>query len=116
MFRRGSSRREGPGLLRTVGRTAAIAGTATVVSHGVSGAMTNRAHQQAAAPPPAATPVQQQMESVQAQEIAQQTGSAPGTDLIAQLQQLADLKSAGMLSDDEFERAKAKVLGGSSSS
>jgi len=37
---------------------------------------------------------------------------AAGGDLVGQLKQLSDLKSSGVLSDDEFEAAKAKLLGG----
>ena len=32
--------------------------------------------------------------------------------MAAQLTQLADLKSQGLLSDEEFEQQKAKLLGG----
>jgi hypothetical protein len=51
--------------------------------------------QQQYAPPPAAAPQ-----------------AAPGNDLTAQLQQLAQLHTAGVLSDEEFAAAKAKLLGG----
>ena len=37
--------------------------------------------------------------------------SAAGDDLMAQLSKLADLKAAGVLSDQEFASAKAKLLG-----
>jgi hypothetical protein len=37
---------------------------------------------------------------------------AAGSDLTAQLQQLADLHSQGVLSDEEFASAKAKLLAG----
>jgi hypothetical protein len=37
---------------------------------------------------------------------------AAGSDLTAQLQQLAQLHTAGVLSDDEFAAAKAKLLSG----
>lgn len=37
--------------------------------------------------------------------------AAPPTDLVAQLAQLAQLKEAGALTDDEFQIAKAKLLG-----
>jgi hypothetical protein len=33
--------------------------------------------------------------------------------MVAQLQKLADLKAAGVLSEDEFAAAKAKILGAS---
>ena len=36
--------------------------------------------------------------------------AAPQTDIVAQLKQLADLKTAGVLSDEEFQAAKAKLL------
>jgi hypothetical protein len=55
------------------------------------------AQQQYAAPPPAPAPAPQ---------------AAPGTDLTAQLQQLAQLHTAGVLSDEEFAAAKTKLLGG----
>jgi hypothetical protein len=38
--------------------------------------------------------------------------AAEGSDLTAQLQQLAQLHNAGVLSDEEFAAAKAKLLGG----
>ena len=38
--------------------------------------------------------------------------AAPANDLTAQLQQLATLKEQGVLSDEEFAAAKAKLLGG----
>ena len=36
---------------------------------------------------------------------------AGGTDLVAELQKLAALKDAGILSDQEFAAAKAKLIG-----
>jgi hypothetical protein len=36
--------------------------------------------------------------------------AASGSDLTAQLQQLADLHAQGVLSDEEFANAKAKLL------
>lgn len=94
-----------PGLFGTMARTAVIAGTATAVSGRVREGQMNREmaeqQQQAAAPEqPAATP-------------AAAPAAAPasdGTDLVAQLQKLADLKAAGVLSDSEFAEAKARLL------
>ncbi len=89
-------------LLRGIARTAAIAGTATAVSNRVSRRQQNRWAQQedqqyaqqqpqyAAAPPPAA--------------------AAPARDQMAQLKDLADLKSQGILTDAEFDTQKAKIL------
>ena len=38
--------------------------------------------------------------------------AAPAPDLTAQLQQLAQLHDSGVLSDEEFAGAKAKLIGG----
>ena len=38
--------------------------------------------------------------------------AAPANDLTSQLQQLATLEEQGILSDDEFAAAKAKLLSG----
>ena len=40
------------------------------------------------------------------------SAAAAGLDLTTQLQQLAQLHNAGVLSDEEFAAAKAKLLGG----
>lgn len=137
MMRRSAVRRSSPSVVGTVARTAAIAGTATVVAKGVSGSMDAKAHQaqqeQAAKAQQQADmlAMQQQLASLQSQQaqamaapppvvaqpVAAPAAPAPvpaaagGTDLIAQLQQLGDLKTAGLLSDAEFEAAKARVLG-----
>ena len=109
-------RRRGPGLVGVMARTAVIAGTATAVSgavvdhrnqkaqskqdaqqalydQGVADAQAQMQQQAAAAPPPAAV-----------------AAPAAGDDMMAQLQKLADLKAAGILSDEEFAAAKAKLL------
>jgi Short C-terminal domain len=93
-------------LLRRMARTAVIAGTATAVSNNVSrrqSARWERKEQEQAAqspqayaapPPPAPAP-------------------AAGTgDLTAELERLANLKAQGILTEDEFAAAKAKLLGG----
>jgi len=64
---------------------------------------------------------QQQMADMQAQMTqmqAHQAAAAPvaaapaaGSDLMSQLNQLAQLKDAGVLTDEEFTAAKAKLLG-----
>ena len=38
-------------------------------------------------------------------------GAGAGDDMIARLQQLAALKQSGVLTDEEFTAAKAKLLG-----
>jgi type II secretory pathway component PulF len=58
---------------------------------------------------------QQQLEAMQQQQAAPPPAPAPqaaGPDLTTQLQQLAQLHTAGVLSDEEFAAAKAKLLGG----
>jgi len=127
MMRRAAIRR-GPGLVGTVARTAVIAGTATAVS----GAMVDRRNQKAAAQQADVNESQQvadmqaQLDAMQAQQAQQAMAPAAapayaapapaapagGADIAGQLQQLATLKAQGILSDAEFEAAKAKILGG----
>ncbi len=105
MLRRGIGRRGRPGLLRTVGRTAAVVGTATAVHGAVQGHQQNQAQAQAdedpqQAAPPAAAPA------------APVPAAAPSMDdLLAQLKQLGELKADGVLTDAEFEAQKARLLG-----
>ncbi len=102
-----------PGLIRGVARTAVIAGTATAVSNNVSRRQTNRwadKDQQAAANAYS----QQQYAQAQYQQYAPPPAPAPvaeaAPDLVGELSKLAELKAAGVLSDAEFEAAKAKLL------
>jgi hypothetical protein len=102
-----------PGLVGTMARTAVIAGTATATSNAVSRRQQARAQQQAdasayqqeqlappppqeyAPPPPAAAPA----------------AAGSGDDLVAKIQQLAELRQQGVLSEDEFVAAKQRLLG-----
>ncbi len=86
-------------LLRGIARTAAIAGTATAVSNRVSRRQQNRWAQQ-----------DEQQYAQQQQQYAPQPAPAPAPDPIAQLKDLAELKSQGILTEAEFEAQKAKVL------
>jgi hypothetical protein len=85
------------GLLRMAARTAVVAGTATAVSGRVQRRQAARWDEQDAqqyaqqAPPPVA--------------------AAPEDDATAQLQNLAQLHAQGVLTDEEFAAAKAKILG-----
>jgi len=113
--------RLGPSLLGTVARTAVISGTATATSRAVSNSMDQKA-MQARQEQMAALQAQQDMEQMKAQLVAMQAqptapatpapAPAPATspDLLAQLTQLAQLKDAGALTDEEFQLAKAKLL------
>jgi hypothetical protein len=93
-----------PGLIRGVARTAVIAGTATAVSGRVSRrqqgkwAAQEQQQQQAEAPPAAPAPV----------AAAPQGGDMD--DKLAQLKQLGELKTAGVLTDAEFEVQMDKIL------
>lgn len=93
-----------PGLLRGVARTAVIAGTATHVSNNVSRRQANRWAQQE----------QDQYARDQynaQQQPAQAPPPAPQKDTVTQLKELADLKTQGILTDEEFKAQKAKILG-----
>ena len=109
-------RRGGAGIVGTVARTAVIAGTATAVSNKVSERQYNRSaqKQQAQMADEAALSNQAEIEQMQAQMQAMQAqqvqAAASPPDLTAKLQQLAELKAAGVLSDEEFAAAKAKLL------
>jgi hypothetical protein len=122
-----------PGLIGTMARTAVVAGTASAV--------VNRGNQRRDARQQAAYEDQQsqsQMADMQAQldqanaekqaaaqqaaidkavneRMAQQGASVPAQagpdDTMAKLQKLADMKSQGLLSDQEFAAMKGKLLG-----
>jgi len=100
-----------PGLLGTMGRTAVIAGTATAVSGKVSRRQQSRAVDQQAA---AEQQQQAMVDQAAAQAAAQVAAAAPAPaadDPIAKIKELADLKTQGLLTDEEFAAAKAKILG-----
>lgn len=85
-----------PGLLRGMARTAVVAGTATAVSNRVSRRQANRWAEQEAPQeaPPAAAPAP----------------AAGGSSVIDQLKELGELKSQGILTEEEFAAQKAKLL------
>jgi len=87
-------------VLRTVGRTAVIAGTATVVAGGV-----NRHQQQKAAQQEAAA-----QQAAPAQEAAPVAEAPDSDELINKLKELANLKDQGILTEQEFNDQKAKIL------
>jgi hypothetical protein len=86
-------------------RTAVVAGTATAVSGSVQRKAAAKAEQQApAGPPPAAAapPVQ-----------APEAPAADGTmteDRLNKLKELGELKTAGVLTEEEFTAEKRKIL------
>jgi hypothetical protein len=81
-------------------RTAVVAGTATAVSGRVARRQASKYDQQ------------DQEQQAQAEPAAPEAAPAePQDDDMAKLQQLAQLHSQGVLSDEEFAAAKAKILG-----
>ncbi|HEY7105101.1 MAG TPA: SHOCT domain-containing protein [Acidimicrobiia bacterium] len=95
--------RRGPGLVRTVGRTAVIAGTASAVG----GRVQHRQQEKYAAQDQAQ--YEQQMAAPQQQAAAPAPAAAP--DDMDQLTQLAQLHDQGILTDEEFAAKKAQILG-----
>jgi hypothetical protein len=91
-------------VMRTVARTAVVAGTASVVAGKVNRHQQNKYAQQdqaaydqqqaAVAPPPAPAPA-----------------AAPAVDPIERIKELAQLKDQGILTEEEFAAQKAKLLG-----
>ena len=104
-----------PGLVGMAARTAVVAGTATAVSGSVQRHQQEKSQQQYDQQQYEAQQQQAQMQAAAQQAAAQQQAAAPaaagGTDLVAELQKLAALKEQGILSDDEFAAAKARLLG-----
>ena len=84
------------GLVRMAARTAVVAGTATAVSGRVARRQAARYDQQ---------------DAQQYQEPPQQYAPEPADDPAAKLQELAALHTQGVLTDEEFAAAKAKILG-----
>lgn len=92
-------------------RTAVVAGTATAVSGNVSRRQQGRADQQAAQQQ-AAFDQQYQQQAMAEPQYQQPAEPAPAADdLSAQIEKLATLKTAGVISEAEFSAAKAKLLG-----
>ena len=90
------------GLLRMAARTAVVAGTATAVSGRVARRQAARYDQQD----------EQEPQQQYAPEPQQYAAEAPAEDDdTAQLQKLAALHTQGVLTDEEFAAAKAKILG-----
>ena len=86
-------------LLRTVGRTAVIAGTASAVG----GRVQHRQNEKWAAP-------DQQAAAQQAPPPPPPAPAAAEEDPIEQLQKLGKLHEQGILTDEEFAAEKAKIL------
>ena len=94
------------GLLRMAARTAVVAGTATAVS----GRVARRQNERWAAQDQADYEQQMGQQAMAQQQYAQQA-APPASDPNAELQNLANLHTQGVLTDEEFAAAKAKILG-----
>ena len=80
-----------PGLLRGMARTAVVAGTATAVSNNVSRRQARRWASE--------------------EEQYQPAQAVPEDDTTAQLQQLAQHRDQGILTEEEFNAKKKQILG-----
>jgi membrane protease subunit (stomatin/prohibitin family) len=89
------------GLLRMAARTAVVAGTATAVS----GRVAHRQNEKWEAQD------QAEYEQQVGQQTMAQQAAPPASDPNAELQNLANLHTQGVLTDEEFAAAKAKILG-----
>jgi hypothetical protein len=100
-----------PGLLRGLARTAMVAGTATAVSNRVSRRQAGRWAAEEA-PPPQYAPQQQYAPPPQQYAPPPPPGGGGSQDVLDQLRQLGDLKSQGVLTEQEFEDQKRRILAG----
>ena len=82
---------------RAVARTAVVAGTATAVSGHVAQKQADKQADKEAAQAAAAAPAAPAAE--------------PAVDPVAEIERLGALKDKGLLTDEEFAAAKAKLLG-----
>ena len=93
-----------PGLVRGMVRTAAVAGTATATRNAVN-------RRQAKKNVAAYSEAVDQAYAEPAQQAPPPPPPAPEEDVITQLERLGALKAQGILTEEEFEAQKAKLLG-----
>jgi hypothetical protein len=103
-----------PGLLGAVARTAVVAGTATAVSGGVRRRSAQRQANSEPAQAATATAPSTPPASVPTSATAPAGSAAPAAmtveDQVTKIKALGELKNNGLLTDDEFDAEKAKVL------
>ena len=115
-----------PGLVGTMARTAVVAGTATAVSGGMVRHANKKEMERQQDEYYQQQMLQQQIDQAAAAAVTAQQAAAPaspaapasapaptgGEDpMITKLKELAQLNQAGVLSDEEFAAAKARLLG-----
>jgi hypothetical protein len=93
--------RRGPGLVRAAATTAVVAGTAGAVRH--------RQEQRYARQDQEAYEQEMTAQQAAAYQAAPPPPAQP--DYTAELQQLAQLKSQGVISEEEFQAKKKQILG-----
>jgi hypothetical protein len=111
-------RRRG-GLVRAAATTAVVAGTAGAVRHRQDQKYANQAAQQQALADQQAMEAQLAAQQAQLAAVQAAPAAAPAAPAAApaggidmeQLKKLGDLHAAGILTDEEFAAAKAKLLG-----
>jgi Short C-terminal domain len=93
-----------PGLVGTMARTAVVAGTATAVVGGVS------RHQNARADEAAQQQDMYDQQQAATQSQAEMSNMQSTGSIADELQKLASMRDSGVLSEADFEAAKAKLL------
>jgi hypothetical protein len=88
-----------PGLLRGVARVAVVSGTATAVSNRVSRRQAQKWGQQ-----------EEEQAAAEQQPPPAPAAAASADPMIAQLKELAELKTQGVLTEEEFAAQKARIL------
>lgn len=113
MRRRGLGRVGRPSLVGTAARTAVIAGTATAVSGRVAAGHHAAAQQEAQAQQQAAQQAAAQVPVESSAPDAAGGGSSAviSDEVVEQLKKLAELRDAGILTEEEFAAKKSQLLG-----
>ena len=103
------------GLIRMMGRTAVVAGTATAVSNRVSRRQAGRwADQEQAEYNEQQAQLYQQQQQAAAAAAAAAPAPPPAAaepEYMEELQKLSQLKNAGIITPEEFEAKKRQILG-----
>lgn len=113
MRRRGLGRVGRPSLVGTAARTAVIAGTATALSGRVAAGQHAAAQQEAQAQQQAAQQAAAQVPVESSAPAAAGGGSSAviSDEVVEQLKKLAELRDAGILTEEEFAAKKSQLLG-----